>query len=731
MTYLSRLALVLLIALASCKTNNTRPANSFYSIDTTSIDTLIAQIEASVDNDQYDQTIELSNRAISSIEALPKNQSLLAKCFFYKAQAISLKHTKKGVVSLDTAYECISKAIAFKTALHGPEWQVGNYTRLKADILANYIREDSLESAITYFERAKKQLEPAKKLRPDLQIKLLTNWGYAYFQNHQTENAKKNLRESVKFYNSLVDSLKKEKENEDAYFRTLNNLGECYFIDKKYDTANIYYNKALNVKFEKLKNNTWPDKQNINNLDSLSLEYISTLFSDITQNFLAWSKSDTTQKKAYLKKAIQAARLSDTVLDKMRSLHNNTTSKYFWRFVAKRLYDNALECCLLLNDTETAFYFIEKSRAVILMEYLTTQEKKQEKNESVSLDSINTKLIQNHQTLISYFVGDSSVYAYVTGGSNTFKKLSIKPEQLMNWVKRYQVSCAKKDEYKWYHQLYVWVKNWFGEYNYLEESYELYKALVEPLGTLEPNVLISFDEGTIPFEGFLTKNELNASYFLINHYNFSYTYSASYWYQALQKPLVSSDTSLVIAPMFYKTLGPLTKGDSLTAALGRLGYKVSLIEAKYATKNVVLDSLQNRNHSTIYFYTHATAQNTSALYLYKPSTLSMADFTNNGLKIRANLVFLAACETAQGINARGEGVLSIARGFAYTGVLSTIAAGWSIPENASLKIAQEFAKHQKHTTNTAALAQAKRTYLRAHPDDFMPFHWAGLVLIGR
>ncbi|MCU0323335.1 MAG: hypothetical protein MUE72_13020, partial [Chitinophagaceae bacterium] len=206
MTHLYRLGVVLLIALASCKTNNTRPTNSSYSIDTTSIETLIVQIEVSLYNDQYDQTIELSNRAISSIEALPKNQSLLAKCFFYKAQAMLFKHTRKGAVSLDTAYECISKAIAFKTALHGPEWQVGNYTRLKADILANYLREDSLESAITYFKRAKNQLDSdtvVKKSHPDLQIQLLTNWGYAYLQNRYIAKAKEKLNESIKFYKDL------------------------------------------------------------------------------------------------------------------------------------------------------------------------------------------------------------------------------------------------------------------------------------------------------------------------------------------------------------------------------------------------------------------------------------------------------------------------------------------------------------------------------------------------
>ena len=42
----------------------------------------------------------------------------------------------------------------------------------------------------------------------------------------------------------------------------------------------------------------------------------------------------------------------------------------FWRDKTRSLYENAIEACYLLNDPEKAFYFFEKSRAVLLNDQL-------------------------------------------------------------------------------------------------------------------------------------------------------------------------------------------------------------------------------------------------------------------------------------------------------------------------------------------------------------------------
>ena len=48
-------------------------------------------------------------------------------------------------------------------------------------------------------------------------------------------------------------------------------------------------------------------------------------------------------------------------------------SKLFWRSDSRRLYENAIEACYLQNNLDDAFYFFEKSRAVLLQDQLNEQ----------------------------------------------------------------------------------------------------------------------------------------------------------------------------------------------------------------------------------------------------------------------------------------------------------------------------------------------------------------------
>ena len=48
-------------------------------------------------------------------------------------------------------------------------------------------------------------------------------------------------------------------------------------------------------------------------------------------------------------------------------------SKLFWRNTTRQMYEHAIEACYLAGDLDSAFYFFEKSRAVILNDLLTEQ----------------------------------------------------------------------------------------------------------------------------------------------------------------------------------------------------------------------------------------------------------------------------------------------------------------------------------------------------------------------
>src|SRR5690606_29464614 len=60
----------------------------------------------------------------------------------------------------------------------------------------------------------------------------------------------------------------------------------------------------------------------------------------------------------------------DRMVDEMRWRQQGEGSKRFWREKTKAWYTRAVEASFLMNDPAEAFYFMEKSRAVLLNDKL-------------------------------------------------------------------------------------------------------------------------------------------------------------------------------------------------------------------------------------------------------------------------------------------------------------------------------------------------------------------------
>lgn len=103
-----------------------------------------------------------------------------------------------------------------------------------------------------------------------------------------------------------------------------------------------------------------------------------------------------------------------------------------------------------------------------------------------------------------------------------------------------------------------------------------------------------------------------------------------------------------------------------------------------------------------------------------------------GLNLRSTrLVIISACETGQGEVAPQEGVISLARAFAYAGCGSTVNSLWKADDEATSVILRKFYQHlQQGETKARALQLAKLDYLRSDAIDKSPAYWAHLVLTG-
>ena len=97
------------------------------------------------------------------------------------------------------------------------------------------------------------------------------------------------------------------------------------------------------------------------------------------------------------------------------------------------------------------------------------------------------------------------------------------------------------------------------------------------------------------------------------------------------------------------------------------------------------------------------------------------------------MVVLSACETGVGKWQSGEGIVSLARGFAYAGAKSIITSLWSANDRSTAQVMENFYTNLKAgLSKKEALRQAKLEFLSSQKDPLNthPFYWATFVPIG-
>jgi CHAT domain-containing protein len=98
------------------------------------------------------------------------------------------------------------------------------------------------------------------------------------------------------------------------------------------------------------------------------------------------------------------------------------------------------------------------------------------------------------------------------------------------------------------------------------------------------------------------------------------------------------------------------------------------------------------------------------------------------------LVVLSACRTGDGLLAKSEGIISLARGFSAIGTPATIAGLWNVNDDAASQITAGFYRLLvKGQTSGSALHGAKLEWLqtpKATDALYLPYYWDSLILMG-
>jgi len=587
---------------------------------------------------------------------------------------------------------------------------------------------------------------------------------------------------ALSFYHSALKYVNKDKslqlKDTIESLNIYNHIANVYVNKKNFDSAFRYFQKS----FDQMQQNS-----NETNIISAAktkfsvykkINYLSSLIIDKAEAFKQLYYN--TGKLEALKQAIRIYKAADVFLDSIKADLSDLQSKLFWRTDSRRLYESAIEACHLANNNADAFYFFEKSRAVLLndqlleqrwlgekeimqltqmkkkifrLEFELTSLSKQSGNFSdlddelftsrreldglqefiktsnplyyrnfvdkrfITINDVQHTLLTHHNAFIEFFSGDSAVYSLIiTRDKSYFNKIDKRLFDSLSAVCEHFISDPRSLNLKFDH--------------YVKTAFRLYQLLFQKLNLPQGRIIISPDGKYFPFEGLVT-NTSPTTYFLEN-YAVSYAYSARY----LINTFASSEPGksfMGMAPVKFSSLPDLKGSEQSLERLKRYFAQYSNYTGTNATKKNFMDEFYK--YKVVQLYTHASDSGYGGepVIYFSDSVLSLSDLLPDKKPV-SNLIVLSACETGTGKLYNGEGVFSFNRSFAALGISSTVSNLWQVNDQATYQLTEFFYKYvAQGLPLDIALQKAKIDFIRKnrHTEYELPFYWASPILIGK
>jgi CHAT domain-containing protein len=138
---------------------------------------------------------------------------------------------------------------------------------------------------------------------------------------------------------------------------------------------------------------------------------------------------------------------------------------------------------------------------------------------------------------------------------------------------------------------------------------------------------------------------------------------------------------------------------------------------------------------TAHFATHGVLEPDAPLFSAlltspaagQPSRLSLYEIV--GMKLRARLVVLSACETGLGKLRGGDEITGLTRTFLTAGADTVVASLWQVSDDSTAMLMEEFYRRMEGGLTPAAALRESALAVRAkYPH---PFYWAPFVVTGR
>lgn len=351
---------------------------------------------------------------------------------------------------------------------------------------------------------------------------------------------------------------------------------------------------------------------------------------------------------------------------------------------------------------------------------------------TVSLE-VSQKSLSKHQLLISYFYGNKAIYAIALNrGKKEMFRIPIDADLEANIKKVYQMLSDPKSD--------VMALG--------SDTYKIYELLLKPiLNSGDQKKLIIIPDGLLNYLPFSALNTSPGGIrYLAENHAIGYVNSATLLSE-LEERQPKEHTILAFAPSFDGTVSVSNPDRGKLLPLPNNKKEVEQILTSFHGRAYIDGEASLRNFKSqlasfgmVHLATHAIFDDTAPEYSYlafaqngneAEDLLYVADLYN--LQLDADLVTLSACESGIGDLKRGEGFLSLARGFFYSGAASIASTLWKINDASTTTLMTSFYKNlSKGEAKDVALQNAQIEFLDNNRDNALshPYYWSAFVISG-
>lgn len=376
------------------------------------------------------------------------------------------------------------------------------------------------------------------------------------------------------------------------------------------------------------------------------------------------------------------------------------------------------------------------------------------KNSTIEMSELQSKLSSN-DILIEYSISDSSLFTFIiTSDSFEITKQEINSDSLDFQIEEVRSALKTND----------FAENSSEYYQrYTKSAFNLYQTFIAPHSKqIQNKKLVIVPDGKmayVPF-GVLIRHEADTNRmnyrdldYLIKSNTITYQNSATIGFSIEPAGFSFTTSKSVLA------FAPSYNGIDDSILYTERAYRDKLYPLPYTKEEV--NNISNVMEGDLYLDELATEQNFKdhangydVLHLamhtiiddenpmYSKLVFTQTnDTVQDGLlntheiynmNFNARMVVLSACNTGDGKLLKGEGVMSLARGFFYAGCPSIIMTLWTVEDQTGSNLMTNFYSYlSKGLDKDESLRQAKLKYLEtADPLKSHPYFWSGYVTMG-